>query len=320
LDDFLRDGHEPCLGSCSSWGSDTLGHNDFLLSPHGPGWHLDRRRFDTFLLSNAISRGTQRCRGRVIDCSTTSGPGIALRVKEDGRTHSTLSARFVVDATGSRSAVARSAGALPHFLDRLTCLYGFFDSSDGRCASQLTMLEATEAGWWYAAPLPKHRLAVAFATDPDTVRSETMAREETWLAALLRTHHIAPRLDGCRFLGGSLIVRAAPSFRLDHVNGARWLAVGDAAASYDPLSSLGIQKALEDGVRAANTLTVAVASDAEIPPAYAASVFSDFEEYRNNRNFFYQVEQRWAESPFWQRRRAHAELQTLHRARAAKTC
>lgn len=308
-DRFLNDGHEPCLGSCSCWGSDTLGYNDFLLSPYGRGWHLDRRRFDAFLLSSAVSRGTHLCSGRVIGCAVNSQELLQVRLKEDNGAYSMLSARFVVDATGSRSAFARSVGAQPRFLDRLTFLYGFFDTSDGSSSSQLTMLEAAETGWWYAAPLPRRRLAVAFATDPDVVRRENLAREDSWFAALLRTRHIAPRLDGCRFLRGSLIVRAASSFLLDQVVGARWLVVGDAAASYDPLSSQGIQKALEGGVRAARVLAVALSSNAEVNPDYAASVFADFEDYRNNRNRFYQIEQRWAESLFWRRRRERTELQ-----------
>ncbi len=48
-EDFLAEKHEPCLGSCSSWGDDELGYNDFLFNPHGNGWHLDRRGFDAFL-------------------------------------------------------------------------------------------------------------------------------------------------------------------------------------------------------------------------------------------------------------------------------
>jgi flavin-dependent dehydrogenase len=245
----------------------------------------------------------------VIGCAVNSQELLRLRLNEDSGAHSMLGARFVVDVTGSRSAFARSVGAQPRFLDRLIFLYGFFDTSDGSSSLQLTMLEAAETGWWYAAPLPRRRLAVAFATDPDVVRRETLAREDRWFAALLRTQHIAPRLDGCRFVRGSLIVRAAPSFLLDQVVGARWLVVGDAASSYDPLSSQGIHKALEGGVRAASILAVALSSNAEINPGYATSVFADFEEYRNNRNHFYQIEQRWAESPFWRRRRERTELQ-----------
>ena len=310
---FANAGHEPCLGSCSCWGSDALGYNDFVLTPYGPGWHLDRRQFDAALLSTAVSRGTQVCAGKVIGWCADSREGIQLRVKRQGAAQAMLSARFIVDATGSRSAFARQMGAVPRFLDCLTFVYGFFDTSDGCSSSRLTMLEAAQAGWWYAAPLPRHRLAVAFATDGDIIRREMLAREEAWFAALLKTHHIAPRLDGCRLLHGSLVVRAAVSFMLDPVAGARWLVVGDAAASYDPLSSQGIQKALEGGLRAASAITAALSADADLQPDYADSVFSDFEDYRIGRNHFYRIEQRWADSPFWRRRRQREQVQSPRR-------
>lgn len=39
LEAFEREGHEPCHGSCSSWGEDVLGYNDFTVNPHGTGYH-----------------------------------------------------------------------------------------------------------------------------------------------------------------------------------------------------------------------------------------------------------------------------------------
>ena len=73
LEAFLAEGHEPCLGSCSSWGADELGYNDFLFNPYGNGWHLDRRRFDAFLAdarAGDFTRGNRfRDRGRgVCEC------------------------------------------------------------------------------------------------------------------------------------------------------------------------------------------------------------------------------------------------------------
>lgn len=90
---------------------------------------------------------------------------------------------------------------------------------------------------------------VALAADADVIRNKLLSREDIWSARAYRTRHIAARLEGCSFISGSLALRVVPSFMLDHAGGSRWLAVGDAAASYDPLSSQGIQKALDDGIR-----------------------------------------------------------------------
>lgn len=301
--EFAGEGHEESLGSCSSWGSDALGYNDFLLNPYGRGWHLDRQRFDTFLRRSAASRNIAMFSGaRLLRYEAARDGEFLLHLGFDGAA-TTLHARYVVDATGIQSAFARRAGARPLSFDRLSFVYGFFDADAAASPTRLTMLEATEHGWWYAAGLPDRRVAVAFATDPETIREQELSVEGRWFARLLRTRHIAPRLDGCRFVRGSAVIRVAPSFVLDHVAGARWLAVGDAASAYDPLSSLGIHKALAGGLDAAEAIATALESNADIASDYASSIAANFEEYTTNRNYLYELETRWAESPFWRNRR-----------------
>lgn len=308
-DAFVAERHEVCLGSCSAWGDAELGFNDFLLDPQARGWHLDRRRFDALLLAHAGRCGAvERIDARLRACR--SGPdGVALELALPDGAGATIEARFVVDASGHRAAVARRLGARWRMLDRLLFVYGFFDAGVAVSRSTLTMLEAAEAGWWYAAQLPGQRLAVACAADPDSVRRAALSTDDAWLAQALQTRHLAARLDGCRFMRGSLCIRPANSGMLDVAAGARWLAVGDAAAVYDPLAAQGIHKALADGLLAAAELDDALAAGATLAPRYAREAAQRFEQYRINRNYFYGLATRWPEAPFWQRRQARGELQ-----------
>ncbi len=284
---FVADGHERCHGSCSAWGSDELGYNDFVLNAQGSGWHLDRARFDELLRRQAQDAGVT-----IVD-----EPGAA-----DGE------ARFVVDATGRASAFARRCGARPQQLDRLTFVYGFFDTVGAATRSRLTLLEAVRDGWWYAAALPGDRLAVAFAGDAEHVRDAALARDGHWLGAALTTRHLAPRLEGCRFLAGSVVTRVAASFLLDRVSGPRWLAIGDAAACFDPLAAQGIYKAIADGLDGASRIAAALATGGELDGDYEAATRARFAEYLINRNHFYGLERRWPGSAFWQRRQARVEF------------
>jgi flavin-dependent dehydrogenase len=307
---FLGEGHEACLGSCSSWGSEALGYNDFVLDRQGQGWHLDRPHFNAFLQRSARSCGIAFISGvRLCAVQADGRDRFRLHLAAQDAAAPALTARYVVDATGTRSAFARRVGAQRIRFDRLAFVYGFFAAHPGASASRVTMIEAVEEGWWYAAALPDRRVAVAFATDPEIVRERMLSAEDRWFARVLRTRYVAPRLDGCRFVRGSLAIRAAPSFMLDPVSGARWLAVGDAAAGYDPLSSQGIYKALANGLAAGGVIAAALAADGDIAPAYAAALTDDFAEYRTNRNHFYGLETRWAGSPFWRRRRVRTDLQ-----------
>ena len=306
---FLDEGHEPCLGSCSAWGNDLLGHNDFLLNPQGSGWHLDRARFDFFLRDRARAAGATLIEGaRLADADADGEGGYRLRLAMPGGASRSLGARFVVDATGRASAFARHVGARQLPLDRLTFVYGFFDSAGAASRSRLTLLEAAPHGWWYAAGLPGERLAVAFAADADRVRQEGLARDGRWLGAALATRHLARRLDGCRFIAGSLVPRVAASFRLDLAAGPRWLALGDAAACFDPLAAQGIYKAIEDGLDGAALIAAALDRGGELTGEHQAASLARFDEYLSNRNYFYGLERRWPGSAFWQRRQARTAL------------
>jgi flavin-dependent dehydrogenase len=302
-EDFVAQEHESCLGSCSAWGDEVLGYNDFVLNTYGRGWHLDRHRFNALLRGAAESRAAAFMSGaKVVGVGSRTAPRYELKLKQTGGELADLRARYVVDASGTRSVFASQVGARRMFVDRLAFVYGFFEAGPGASASRLTMIEAAEDGWWYAVGLPDSKVAVAFATEPQTVREHGLSLERRWFARVLRTQHIAPRLDQCRFLPGTLVIRGAPSFLLDCVAGQRWLAVGDAAAAYDPLASQGIYKALDDGLVAADAIAAALASDAELSPNYAKSIAESFTDYQASCSHFYRLETRWSGSPFWRRR------------------
>jgi hypothetical protein len=108
-----------------------------------------------------------------------------------------------------------------------------------------TVIVAEPEGWWYTADLPERRRILAFYTDADLPVAEApagvkallaRARMQTGLAALLAAVDFEPmgRAGYC----------AAHSSWITTTAGHRWLAVGDAALSCDPLSSQGLFNAL----------------------------------------------------------------------------
>lgn len=310
--EFLGEGHEPCLGSCSLWGGEVPGYNDFLFNPHGNGWHLDRRRFEAFLARRAVAAGARlwtgtRCEGAAR--REDGGFELRLATAEGPRT---VHARLVVDATGNRCQFARWMGAARRVHDRLSYVAAFLELPAGAEMSRLTLLEAVEYGWWYAARLPDCRVAVAVASDPEIVKAEALHRKDRWLARLRETRLLSGELAGCRFPPADLLRRTALSFVLDKVCGDGWLAMGDAASAYDPISSQGLYKALAEGLQAAEVLAARLAGGGEEASAdYGAAVAARFEDYLKNRNYFYEIERRWPSAPFWERRRARTGRSAL---------
>lgn len=304
LDGFLVDNHVPCLGSCASWGADRLGYNDYVRRGRGNGWHLDRARFDRFLADTAAERGVAlRLATRYRACERRPEGGFRLKLSADRGPVDMVTARFVVDATGTTSSFARDLGVRRRFLDQLLCVMGFFERADAGPVLQLTMLEATEYGWWYAAALPKARMIAAVASDPRIIKQMGLRKPEQWLSRLAATRHIAGVAMGWSLLAGSLMTRAAPSSLLDRVLGDGWLAVGDAAASFDPISSQGIHKALLDGIRAGEAIAAYFhGNDARLNECQSETI-QGFQRFAHGRNHFYRLENRWPNAPFWKARR-----------------
>src|SRR5206468_5578445 len=91
---FVADGHAPCFGNTSAWGSGELRHHDFLRDPLGHGWHIDRHRFERRLSERAASAGATIV--VVPRCPCCEWIGDRWRVGI-GDGHDALEARFLLD-------------------------------------------------------------------------------------------------------------------------------------------------------------------------------------------------------------------------------
>lgn len=264
--DFLEQGHLPCYGSHSLWGSRQLGHNDFLTSPHGHGWHLDRARFDKWLLDRAVAAGARliTAEGRV---RALAGRMSALSA--GGRE---IVAHWFLDATGRSGALARACGARRTHNDRQTVIWARFQVS-GRALENSTWLEAVPYGWWYAAELPGGEAVIALGADPHIAKTMGLYSLRRWAAALSGTALIASKIARARLLPDSFRITASHAYLTDRVTGDNWLAVGDSASAFDPLSSAGIYKALATGQRAARAI---LDNDSE---AYAGFIRDSYAQY-----------------------------------------
>lgn len=306
---FRSGGHAPCPGNASLWGQ--LGHNDFLYNPMGPAWRLDRRRFDAMLATAAREAGAEVA----FETRYLRAPSARLSIGEDqnlflvqrGGVPTSVRAGWIVDATGPAARFARGLGVGRRVDDTLYALVRFAPLSDVTLTLQ-TLLEATREGWWYAARLPDQRVVAMFVTDREGLRRMRAGGAEQWELALLETAFLGPRLAGLEkgFRTTPEILIPVQSARLDDAEGERWLAVGDAAASYDPVAAQGVYKALADGVAAGRLLAARLNGE----PAghdHSERIARQFQDYCANRAYLYALEDRWPEAPFWRMRRERAD-------------
>jgi flavin-dependent dehydrogenase len=304
LDEFLGQGHARYHGNRALWnGAQTEYH--FLRDPDGHGWHLARARFDAWLRDKARQRGAALLASASVDGITADEGGWRLRLRT-AHGDCVARAKIVIDASGRGAVLARKLGARRQRQDRLAC--GWLYGSERAPAEQgYSHIEACELGWWYSAPLPGQRRVLAFHTDADLAPPGAL-RDAAWLLAAARA---LPGMGALLAQGGFTAqtegnVTVAHSAALDAGAGPGWFAAGDAAISFDPLSSQGIFNALYTGLAAAEAADRALDGHLQAHRQYNDELASIGAAYRRHLAFWYGQEQRWPQAPFWRRRRAPA--------------
>lgn len=308
LEDALRqDGHLRSYGNRFLWGSPAAEERPFLTGTRGDGWHVDRQRFEARLAEHARAAGVDwRWGSRAVRCVRTGG-GWRLDV-EAGADRETLTADFIADATGRPARIARRLGARRLRYDRLvgvaTLLTGATPAAD-----TYTLVEATPEGWWYTALLGDGRMAAAFFGDGDLLPRSLLSPgsdADLWWRMLEGTAATRERIGehGVQDHSAPLRVLPAESSRLDSIAGEGWLALGDAAAAYDPLSSHGIGSAMGSGFYGGQAIADLLAGREEARWAYLDVMRNAYGAYLDLQRRCYAQERRWPGAPFWRRRHA----------------
>jgi flavin-dependent dehydrogenase len=303
LDSFLAEGHAPCYANRSVWGDPRPRELDALRDADGHGWHLDRVRFEQWLRDVAMSRGAEIIVPATLERIERVGDGWRVDIAR-GSEITTIEAMLVIDAAGRAAPVARRLGAQTRVDDRLACgwVYGRDEGDGGR---GLTFIEATEDGWWYTAPIPHGRRVLAFHTDADLPAARIARDRDALLARATSAKELADLLHASGFVAEETSgFTAAHTATLEPCAGPGFLAAGDAALAFDPLSSQGLLNALFTGLAAAEAADSHLRGDVEALSRYRDTIAGIAAAYRQHLALFYAEEQRWPEAPFWKRRHA----------------
>jgi flavin-dependent dehydrogenase len=142
----------------TAWGE--AGTADSIFNPHGNAWHVDRDRFNLDLRAAVEEHGIPMLCYTSLDNLKRDGDW--WHVALDGRC--TISARYLVDATGRAGAVARRLGVRPRIYDRLVALTALVPRNPA--FDHAMVISTAPDGWWYAAPVPQGHV-LAYFTDSD---------------------------------------------------------------------------------------------------------------------------------------------------------
>jgi flavin-dependent dehydrogenase len=290
--------HARCPGIRSIWGSNEPTDRDYLFHPNGDGLNLSRPDFDLSLATLAEGLGaTVITRARIAALSRLPSSWQLLVTHVNGGLEARAS--VVIDATGRAASVAKRLGAKPIVYDGLIGIFGRLPNATPR--NHFVTVEAVEQGWWYSAGLADGSVVATFMSDAEFVQTSKGGRIRTWYDQLEDAPMTAGRLAD-HVSSIELHIRTARTQRLDEPIGDHWLAVGDAAMSFDPLSSEGITKGLVAGRKAALVAAALCEGDRSAARSYRDEVIKEFSQYMAARHRYYAAERRWPDAPFWRQR------------------
>ena len=274
--DEIHDIASPCPGTWCRWEAEASGH-DYLNGPFGAALAVDRTSLDR-LLCEYVSKA-----GIPMDVDDCSG-----RPVDDGRTWTILASGNGNAFMEYRSDAGRD--------DRLIGLVAIGQTKEDVAQfDRRLFIEAAAEGWAYGVLGPGGIACIGVITDAQTMAGNPV---QTVAAGVLEG---TDRVVGlARKMRWPLVFRAIPiPCRWRHpVVGPRALRIGDAQASFDPISGRGLWSA----IRTAEDVALALCLGPESLPLLAQKSRASYDRYLAHRLHLHRAARSRFDTPFWKRR------------------
>ncbi|AUG81968.1 hypothetical protein CFP65_7387 [Kitasatospora sp. MMS16-BH015] len=268
------------------------------LPPGAPGLTVCRARFDQLLLAAARSAGalvlqpaTARRPRR-----TAAGWEVPLRA---GGAQATLRARFLVDASGRGFALG---GVKQPSGPRLLALHGRWQGVPEQ--GPAGRVAAGPDAWCWGALLPDGDFRAMAFTDPATLRRSGRAALEHLYRGLIADSGLLAGLPAAHPVGGVSVCDAS-SYADPAPVTTDSIKIGEAAFAIDPLSSSGVDKALQTAMAAAITVHTLLTSRQDPYIAMDFYLRSQQQAVRQHADWaahHYHEHRLHRSRPFWQHR------------------
>jgi 2-polyprenyl-6-methoxyphenol hydroxylase-like FAD-dependent oxidoreductase len=215
------------------WGSD-----DFAPAIGLPSILVDRGVFDADLLGAVQRTGVTILQPAFVRALARCGHGWRLEVR-GARGQAFIEAKFVIEATGRRTRFRRR-----HRQGATTlALCGYWR---GTLANTIR-ISAQPTSWCWGAPTSADRSILVCFVDPQEFRRTPGSLRDRYLE-LARHSGVLPTIDALTMVANPVACDATPYLTDDETAGL--LRIGDADAALDPLSSSGVQAAIQSALAA----------------------------------------------------------------------
>lgn len=206
--------------------------------------------------------------------------------------------KILVDATGRNRAVLQKLNIQSTIHDELVAVSCHIPKIKHPKLTHEVYVESFKDGWGIVSALNETENICTIYTHKGHEILSRLKEVSQWKTALAETTYLKDFLvetEHIKFKGGN-----ANSSVANQTAGTNWLALGDAAMSFDPLSSHGITNAVFTSAKAATTIEKKLLeADPDAFFEYDKTMKAIFEQYLESKNLLYRQETRWKDSEFW---------------------
>lgn len=276
----------------AAWGSDEWFYKDSFNNPEGGGWQIVRSEFDDKLKQKAIELGAYFHKAK-FDKMERQDAFYKLEMTRDNlESESITQLDGIIDATGRSSSVLRKLGIEHQKFQTQMAVFGWFKIPEE--AKEISLLKSTAKGWWYCSLLPNNERVIVFHGLPQMI-SLYQRDPQAFINDFNETKILETQITN-EHLITTLQTRDASFSVAQQCTGDNWLAIGDAALGFDPISSQGIFFALYSAIRGAEALA---ADDNFALENYSNQINQIAQKNHDLRMQYYTAELRYHQELYW---------------------
>ena len=296
---FLAEAHQKALSSFSAWSDGQIREKYIWETRQEAGWYVNRIRFEDFLWQQAKQTTFTFVDDKVLSAAYANGTwDVQTKSKKQ------FSSSLLLDCTGRAAVIARNFTERKR-LDHLVAAYTVLTQEKNSDVEPTigSLVEPHENGWLYSTIVPGGQMVVAYFTDTDLLPTKLSQEKEVWKRLLSSSKLTQKRIDSAEYtLASTPKITDAATIISSQPCLTSLLMAGDAAASFDPLSSHGMTTAIWSGRKSAEAAIDLLKQNEVSLYTYQKSLQEGIEQYLYDQKRIYGLEQRFSEQPFWKRR------------------
>jgi len=254
------------FGYHSLWYSDTLTTDNFFYhNPYKYGLKLHKKQLLQDL--EALVSHHVLPFNNLLKLHQTNDK-VSLTIESDN-TAQTIKGKIVVDATGRKKAILKQLGIHSESFDDQVALSCHLPYIKHPKLIYPVFVESFEYGWGIVTSLNEQLNSITLYTKKGSPILPQLKEYQNWKNVLSNTKILKDFLTdypNCKIAGG-----IANTSKSSQIAGSNWLAIGDAAIAFDPLSSHGISNAIYCAKLASSAIRSYMTND----------TISSFENYEN---------------------------------------